>query len=537
MGLWIEQLAAGLNLPVPQPYPKGGLNYATASAQTGSNPAYSPLKPTVPWSTDQVKAFLKSNPVAPANHLYTFWCGADDLLNGASATTAASKIQENIDTLANAGAKYFLWVNMPPMGDVPQEIGTSQSAALNTAAESYNTAMTAAVAQLTAAHPGITIATFDVYSEFLTLIQNPSLYGFANITDPAQGLAGINPNTYLFWDTLHPTTVGHAEIAEGAYSVIVSVFEGHPLITSVVNAEDANMTIAPNTWVAVKGTALSTAGDTRIWLASDFTNGQLPQALDGVSVTLNNENAYVYYISATQINVLTPPDLAPGPVIVQVSLKGETSGLFAVESQAAAPAFFCFRRNSCHGHARERRLPRADDPIPRLDNAGSARRNGGALRQWFRSDVGSGGCRRPHAIRCFAAAAGGDHWRHPGQRAVRGACQPRVVSVQRGGAARRRQRRHTVDGGIRRNEHAKRSSDRRAGLTSRADTCRAGGTPTAVRHNFRGRATESRSFLAQKNCRDSLRRRKRVGDVRCSGGAAARGFPAIGVDHHVLSSV
>src|SRR5271170_4645654 len=50
LGLWIEQLARGLSLPVPQPFAKGGLNYATASALTGSNPAYSPTKPSIPWT-------------------------------------------------------------------------------------------------------------------------------------------------------------------------------------------------------------------------------------------------------------------------------------------------------------------------------------------------------------------------------------------------------------------------------------------------------------------------------------------------------
>src|ERR1700685_4277915 len=35
LGLWIEQLARQMNLPTPQPFTRGGLNYATASAQTG----------------------------------------------------------------------------------------------------------------------------------------------------------------------------------------------------------------------------------------------------------------------------------------------------------------------------------------------------------------------------------------------------------------------------------------------------------------------------------------------------------------------
>ena len=90
LGLWIEQLATAWNLPVPQPFVKNGLNYATASAQTGNNPAYSPSLLSVPWSSDQVSLFLKSNPAAPANYLYVFWCGANDVLNGASPATAAA---------------------------------------------------------------------------------------------------------------------------------------------------------------------------------------------------------------------------------------------------------------------------------------------------------------------------------------------------------------------------------------------------------------------------------------------------------------
>src|SRR5579883_1964331 len=146
LGLWIEQLAASLSLPVPQPFSKGGLNYAVASAQTGSNPAYSPSLLSIPWSTDQVGIFLKSTPAAPANYLYAFWCGANDVLNGASATAAAANVQANINSLANAGARYFLWVNLPPLGEVPESIGTSQRAALDAASVTYNNAMTAAIA-------------------------------------------------------------------------------------------------------------------------------------------------------------------------------------------------------------------------------------------------------------------------------------------------------------------------------------------------------------------------------------------------------
>src|SRR5580692_9979874 len=81
-----------------------------------------------------------------------------------------------------------------------------------------------------------------------------------------------------------------------------------PVITLVANAEGETPLIAPNTWVEVKGQNLAPANDSRTWQNSDFVNGQLPASLDQVSVTVNGKAAFIYYISPTQINILTPPD-------------------------------------------------------------------------------------------------------------------------------------------------------------------------------------------------------------------------------------
>jgi uncharacterized protein (TIGR03437 family) len=86
------------------------------------------------------------------------------------------------------------------------------------------------------------------------------------------------------------------------------------------------------------------APDSRTWQASDFSSNQLPQSLDGVSVTMNGKNAYVYYISPSQINVLTPSDLNAGAVQVQVTFSGLTSAPFTVQSQLLSPSFFVIGR-------------------------------------------------------------------------------------------------------------------------------------------------------------------------------------------------
>jgi uncharacterized protein (TIGR03437 family) len=115
-----------------------------------------------------------------------------------------------------------------------------------------------------------------------------------------------------------------------------------PKITLVANAEGGAATIAPNTWVEIQGSNLGPAGDTRTWGNSDFVSGQLPTGLDGVSVTVNGVPAYVYYISPTQVNILTPPNAISGSVPVQVSDNGVISANFMVQAQAESPSFFVF---------------------------------------------------------------------------------------------------------------------------------------------------------------------------------------------------
>jgi uncharacterized protein (TIGR03437 family) len=115
-----------------------------------------------------------------------------------------------------------------------------------------------------------------------------------------------------------------------------------PVISEVANAEGESPTIAPNTWVEIKGANLAPAGDSRIWQGSDFVGNKLPTQLDQVSVTVNGKNAYVYYISPAQINILTPPDAMNGPVQVVVTAGGTASASFTAQAQPLSPSFFVF---------------------------------------------------------------------------------------------------------------------------------------------------------------------------------------------------
>lgn len=111
----------------------------------------------------------------------------------------------------------------------------------------------------------------------------------------------------------------------------------------VTNAASSTAALAPNTFVTIAGGALSATS--RLWNGGDFAGNKLPTKLNGVSVTVNGEAAYVEFVSASQLNVLLPTDLASGPVQVQATNNGLESAKVTVNVQAVAPAFFMLTGN------------------------------------------------------------------------------------------------------------------------------------------------------------------------------------------------
>lgn len=241
-GLWVDQFAAKTGLPDPQPFvvntPGGlalnptGTNFAVASAQTGHNPNFSLAtvltSQQVPWTTDQLGIYnFVSGSTASPSSLYTFWAGSDDIAHSLTtnplnfvdaAKDAANSIEANIKMLAGEGGRYFMWFNLPPLGETPaaRAFGPLGTFLANEAASAFNGQMTDDIASLQQTLSGVTIIGVDIHAAFERITDNPKAYGFTNVTDPAQGNSGVNPNTYLFWDDLHPTTAADTLIADAA---------------------------------------------------------------------------------------------------------------------------------------------------------------------------------------------------------------------------------------------------------------------------------------------------------------------------------
>lgn len=206
-GLWIDQFAAKAGLPDPQPAlaPGSGTNYAVGGALTGSN--------GIGYVSDQLGVYLAGKTSVPSTSLYSFWAGANDIVAGNNPVTAADNLEANIATLAGEGGKYFLWFNLPLLGNVPA--GAADSTALNAASAAFDAEWSKDIQNLDTTHPGIVLVGVDIETLFNNILNTPGHYGFNVGSTPPGG----NPNDYLFsFDGFHPTSAADTLIADEAFT-------------------------------------------------------------------------------------------------------------------------------------------------------------------------------------------------------------------------------------------------------------------------------------------------------------------------------
>jgi uncharacterized protein (TIGR03118 family) len=179
-------------------------------------------------------------------------------------------------------------------------------------------------------------------------IHIPGLWGlsFGNGNQSAPGAAptgGDANSLYFAAGIAGPDTVE-------SHGLLGSI-QPAPVVTAngVVNAASFAGPIAPGALTTIFGTGL--AATTRVWEIADIANGKLPVQLDGVSVTIDNKPAYVYYVSPSLIDVIAPPDSTAGPVAVVVTNSGAASASVKAQLQAAAPAFFAIGKYAIATHA------------------------------------------------------------------------------------------------------------------------------------------------------------------------------------------
>lgn len=241
-GVWHEQLAKDfLHIGKATFSLGGGTDYAFggATTQDGTQTRTVVNNPTpfvggqysitIDNMGKQVDDYLSAHSnVASATALYAVWGGGNDLFDDfgpSNVTAAVGHIGNLVTRLANAGARYFIVPNVPPLGAVPNSFGDPERVSgLNQASSDFRNQLNTILATVKSnfASSGVTIQVYqlDVWYDVIRVLAEPAKYGFTNVTEPAQEKS-VEPDQYLFWDDIHPTTAGHHQIA-GVASQLLS---------------------------------------------------------------------------------------------------------------------------------------------------------------------------------------------------------------------------------------------------------------------------------------------------------------------------
>ena len=348
-GVWIAQVARSLAAhPAVINSLAGGTNYAYgfATSDVGTSLfTYGPgdvLSFPVNNVGQQVTDYLATNPTITNKTLFVVWCGANDLINATSSADIVLAAQRDagiVQRLIDAGATDIIVPNLPPLGLVPRFNGSAATSTEPTeAAAGFNQALGEYLAGVIAANPGksLRILQLDVYTIFNTIVGPPIAAGFANVTMSSQGDSTINPDTYLFWDDLHPTTFGHSVLAAAAETLI-----GPPVVTAATvksNDIDANLNASVTLTASVTSTtgtamgyvtffdgttALGSAlltGSTTTATAS-YTTSTLAAGTHAITAAYTGDNGYVSSTSSAISEVVTAPafssSLVPSTVTIE----------------------------------------------------------------------------------------------------------------------------------------------------------------------------------------------------------------------------
>jgi len=116
---------------------------------------------------------------------------------------------------------------------------------------------------------------------------------------------------------------------------------GPPVIFS-----SAHPAITPGTWIEIYGSFLTSSPlrnncsggiPGSCWTTADFNNGVAPTSLDGVSVSVGGQAAFIDYTSPSQVNALVPSNAPAGTSMITLTNANGTTEAFPIYIDQTEP--------------------------------------------------------------------------------------------------------------------------------------------------------------------------------------------------------
>ncbi|WP_396593868.1 SGNH/GDSL hydrolase family protein [Brevundimonas sp. R86498] len=212
--------AANFNGPVT-----GSINYAYGGSRTDNAVAFPP------GMRQQLTTYTAAGGAFGSQDLVSVLGGANNIFQSLGAfavlppaaqgnptgyiapvlNAAVADMNFIVDSIASRGAGTVLVTNLPRLGLTPQFRPTPLAALADYAGSTFNSGLQTALLATARARPGTNIILFDVAKVSDLLAADPGRFGFTNVTQSCFTGTSVcsNPDSYLYFDGVHPTAAGH----------------------------------------------------------------------------------------------------------------------------------------------------------------------------------------------------------------------------------------------------------------------------------------------------------------------------------------
>lgn len=162
------------------------------------------------------------SPFPGTSPLVAIWAGGNDLRDGVlSPTEVANNVTDSIDPLIAAGVTDFLVFNLPDLGQTPEQSGTPTAGFATLASGLFNDTLASNLEDLANSNGDLNILSVDIAALLDDAVNNPSAFGLTNVSDAClSNPTTCDPETWLYFDGIHPTAVGHALIEDEVRAVL-----------------------------------------------------------------------------------------------------------------------------------------------------------------------------------------------------------------------------------------------------------------------------------------------------------------------------